>query len=86
VQTIAFLGWLASTHNPTNTTTSHSSSNTSSRRAPPRPHLIVVPASTLANWQNELQRFCPAFTVVTYYGTQNERATLRYELRTGKYA
>ena len=45
----------------------------------------MVPASTLANWQNELQRFCPAFTVVNYYGTQNERATLRYELRTGTF-
>jgi SWI/SNF-related matrix-associated actin-dependent regulator 1 of chromatin subfamily A len=43
----------------------------------------VVPASTLANWQNELLRFCPSFRVVTYHGSQTERNKLRYELKTG---
>jgi SWI/SNF-related matrix-associated actin-dependent regulator of chromatin subfamily A containing DEAD/H box 1 len=71
VQTIAFLGWLAAA-NPQRK--SHGSITS-------RPHLIVVPASTLSNWQNELQRFCPAFHVATYHGSQNERAALRYELR-----
>jgi SWI/SNF-related matrix-associated actin-dependent regulator 1 of chromatin subfamily A len=71
IQTIAFLGWLASQH-PT---------NHSGLRKTPRPHLIVVPASTLSNWENELRRFCPAFHVMTYHGSQNERAALRYEIR-----
>ena len=44
-------------------------------------HLIVVPASTLANWQNELRRFCPSLVVATYHGTQHERTDLRYNLR-----
>lgn len=72
------MGWLASLQ------PQHSGHSGQSRRAPaPRPHLIVVPASTLSNWQNELQRFCPAFTVVTYHGSQLERSTLRHELRGG---
>jgi SWI/SNF-related matrix-associated actin-dependent regulator 1 of chromatin subfamily A len=73
VQTIAFLGWLASLH-PT---------SSSGARKVPRPHLIVVPASTLSNWEIELRRFCPAFQVLTYHGSQNERAALRYEIRSG---
>lgn len=44
-------------------------------------HLIVVPASTLSNWENELRRFCPSLVVVTYHGSQDERADIRYDLR-----
>ncbi|GLI37036.1 DEAD/DEAH box helicase [Geobacter hydrogenophilus] len=40
-----------------------------SRVTEPRPHLIVVPPSLLFNWENELARFYPAFTVLTYRGT-----------------
>lgn len=67
VQTIAFLGWLRS----------HRSSSSSTRR----PHLIVVPASTLSNWENELSKFCSAFEVRTYHGSQKERAELRYLIK-----
>ena len=70
VQTIAFLGWLKSDAN-----------KQQFNEAVRRPHLIVVPASTLANWQNELARFCPSFVVVTYHGTMKERAELRHDLR-----
>jgi len=34
----------------------------------PRPHLVVVPASLLENWQRELRRWCPALKSVVYYG------------------
>lgn len=44
-------------------------------------HLIVVPASTLSNWQNELRRFCPSLAVITYHGSQDDRADIRYDLR-----
>ena len=67
VQSIAFLGWLKT-----------------SRQADPdnrSAHLIVVPASTLSNWENELKKFCPLLNVVSYHGTQNERAELRHDLR-----
>lgn len=29
----------------------------------PGPHLVVVPASLLENWQRELKRWCPALEV-----------------------
>ncbi len=37
------------------------------------PHLIIVPTSTILNWECEFKRFCPAFKILTYYGTLNER-------------
>ncbi|KAK2970136.1 hypothetical protein RJ640_004081 [Escallonia rubra] len=34
----------------------------------PGPHLIVCPASVLENWERELRRWCPSFTVLQYHG------------------
>eukprot|EP01033_Poteriospumella_lacustris_P003447 gene3447-2545_t len=67
VQSIAFMGWLSVV-----------AQNTPRVR---RPHLIVVPASVLSNWENELERFCPSLTVLRYHGSQNEKSLLRQELR-----
>lgn len=67
VQTIAFLGWLAQV-----------ALNTPRVK---KPHLIVVPASVLSNWENELARFCPSLEVVRYHGSLNEKAELREQLR-----
>jgi SWI/SNF-related matrix-associated actin-dependent regulator 1 of chromatin subfamily A len=44
-------------------------------------HLIIVPASVLANWSNELKRFCPGFRVVTYHGPQKDRAAMQYSIK-----
>lgn len=44
------------------------------------PHLVVVPASTLENWLREFKKFCPVLKVAPYYGSQQERAELRYDL------
>lgn len=41
------------------------------------PFLIISPASTLHNWQQEMQRFVPDFNVVPYWGSPNERKILR---------
>jgi SWI/SNF-related matrix-associated actin-dependent regulator of chromatin subfamily A containing DEAD/H box 1 len=68
VQTIAFLAWLS--------TQRQSSSSSKSY-----PHLIIVPASTLANWTNEIARFCPSFEVITYHGNQSERYEIQYTLK-----
>ena len=46
----------------------------------PGPHLVVVPASLLENWQRELRRWCPALKVVVYYG--KHRAVVRKRLNT----
>ena len=40
-------------------------------------HLIVVPTSVMINWEMEFKRWCPAFKVVTYYGSTKERRDLR---------
>jgi SWI/SNF-related matrix-associated actin-dependent regulator 1 of chromatin subfamily A len=44
------------------------------------PHLVVVPASTLENWLTEFRKFCPALVVEPYYGSQAERAELRFKI------
>lgn len=41
------------------------------------PFLIISPASTLHNWQQEMERFVPHFRVVPYWGSPNERKILR---------
>ncbi|PBC32751.1 Putative DNA helicase Ino80 [Apis cerana cerana] len=41
------------------------------------PFLIISPASTLHNWQQEMARFVPMFKVVPYWGNPQERKILR---------
>ncbi|XP_050405390.1 chromatin-remodeling ATPase INO80 [Patella vulgata] len=41
------------------------------------PFLIIAPASTLHNWQQECQRFLPKFKVVPYWGNAQDRKILR---------
>ena len=41
------------------------------------PYLVIGPLSTLPNWVNEFNRFCPAFPVVLYHGSKQERAEIR---------
>lgn len=41
------------------------------------PFLIVCPLSTVANWVNEFERFCPSVPVVLYHGTKLEREEMR---------
>ena len=41
------------------------------------PFLIVTPASTLHNWQQEFAKFVPDFKVLPYWGNVTDRKTLR---------
>ncbi|CAH1401525.1 unnamed protein product [Nezara viridula] len=41
------------------------------------PHLIIVPTSVMLNWEMEFKKWCPAFKILTYYGTQKERKMKR---------
>lgn len=34
----------------------------------PGPHLIVCPASVLENWERELRKWCPSFSVLQFHG------------------
>ncbi|XP_071036035.1 chromatin-remodeling complex ATPase chain Iswi isoform X4 [Parasteatoda tepidariorum] len=37
------------------------------------PHMVIVPKSTLANWRNEFERWCPSLKAVCLIGDQNTR-------------
>mmetsp|Transcript_5974 Transcript_5974/g.7271 ORF Transcript_5974/g.7271 Transcript_5974/m.7271 type:complete len:1368 (+) Transcript_5974:115-4218(+) len=41
------------------------------------PFLVVTPASTLHNWQQEISRFVPEFKVIPYWGNAKDRKVLR---------
>ena len=45
------------------------------------PHLIVVPASVLSNWEREFKRFAPHLNVVKYHGSQAERFEMQETLK-----
>jgi superfamily II DNA or RNA helicase len=44
------------------------------------PHLVVVPSSTLTNWQREFNKWCPLLRVVTFAGSKEDRRAVRSEL------
>ncbi|XP_049534531.1 SWI/SNF-related matrix-associated actin-dependent regulator of chromatin subfamily A containing DEAD/H box 1 homolog [Anopheles darlingi] len=44
-----------------------------------RPCLVVVPSSTMDNWEQELIRWCPALSIFKYYGSQAERRMIRVD-------
>jgi len=50
------------------------------------PHLVCVPKSTLANWMNELKRWCPTLRAIKFHGTKDERADLAYNYFTNEAA
>lgn len=92
VQTITFLAWLRYHNRKTKTITLDDSEDdanvvslldkspeTSSNR--PRPHLIIVPASVLSNWEREFQTFCPDMNIIKYHGTMVERENLKDAMR-----
>lgn len=43
-----------------------------------RHHLVIVPASTLENWEREFDIWCPEIRLLQYYGDQTMRAQIRY--------
>lgn len=41
------------------------------------PFLVLGPLSTLPNWVNEFQKWCPSMKAILYHGTRQERQHLR---------
>lgn len=50
-----------------------------------RHHLIIVPASTLDNWQREFETWCPDVKIIQYYGTQEYRSQVRFFIASHKH-
>lgn len=46
----------------------------------PGPFLVVVPLSTLPNWQSEFERFAPKVPVVVYHGLNTLRPAIRRKI------
>merc|ERR1711962_1711696 len=44
------------------------------------PHMVIVPKSTLRNWENEFKRWCPSPTAVCLIGDQETRAAFIREV------
>lgn len=44
------------------------------------PHLIVVPSSTLDNWDRELAQWCKKIDVLVYHGNQAQREIMRVDI------
>jgi SNF2 family DNA or RNA helicase len=59
VQTIAFLAWLKSNENRGVIDVDAKGNNEKGR-----PHIIIVPASVLSNWEREFKTFCPTMAVM----------------------
>ncbi|XP_075211463.1 nucleosome-remodeling ATPase imitation SWI [Lycorma delicatula] len=52
----------------------------------PGPHMVIVPKSTLANWMNEFQKWCPSLRAVCLIGDQEARNTfIRETLMPGEW-
>lgn len=49
-------------------------------------HLVVVPSSTLENWVNEFERWCPEMVVEKYYGGIEERRSMRIRYAKSSFA
>mmetsp|Transcript_30915 Transcript_30915/g.52868 ORF Transcript_30915/g.52868 Transcript_30915/m.52868 type:complete len:1112 (+) Transcript_30915:81-3416(+) len=50
------------------------------------PHLVCVPKSTLSNWMNELNRWCPSLRAIRFHGAKEEREALAEEYFTNEAA
>merc|ERR1719419_1835018 len=49
------------------------------------PYLIIVPLSTLSNWQLEAQKWAPSMITVAYKGSPAHRRSVQGIIRSGKF-
>lgn len=49
------------------------------------PFLVIVPLSTLTNWNLEFEKWAPSVKKITYKGTPNQRKSLQFEVRKGDF-
>lgn len=51
----------------------------------PGPFLVIVPLSTLTNWNLEFEKWAPTVKKVTYKGTPTQRKALQHEIKLGNF-
>ncbi|XP_075261666.1 SWI/SNF-related matrix-associated actin-dependent regulator of chromatin subfamily A member 2-like isoform X3 [Convolutriloba macropyga] len=49
------------------------------------PYLIIVPLSTLSNWQGEFGKWAPSVNVIAYKGNPQNRRALCYKIRANQF-
>ncbi|KAF1757608.1 hypothetical protein GCK72_014064 [Caenorhabditis remanei] len=49
------------------------------------PYLVIVPLSTLSNWQSEFAKWAPSVTAVIYKGTKDARRRVEAQIRKGAF-
>lgn len=49
------------------------------------PYLIVVPLSTLTNWESEFRKFAPKVPVIVFYGNKKRRQELWRDITSNPY-
>ena len=55
------------------------------KKRQPGPYLVIVPLSTLTNWNNEFERWAPSVVRIVYKGPPNQRKQHQQQIRYGQF-
>jgi ATP-dependent helicase STH1/SNF2 len=55
------------------------------KKQQPGPFLVIVPLSTLTNWNNEFEKWAPSVTRIVYKGPPNQRKNHQQQIRYGQF-
>ncbi|KAF2819188.1 hypothetical protein CC86DRAFT_147719 [Ophiobolus disseminans] len=55
------------------------------KKRQPGPYLVIVPLSTLTNWNNEFDKWAPSVTKIVYKGPPNQRKQYQQQIRWGQF-
>ncbi|PSK56505.1 hypothetical protein B9Z65_6129 [Elsinoe australis] len=55
------------------------------KKKQPGPYLVIVPLSTLTNWNNEFEKWAPSVKKIVYKGPPNQRKVFQNQIRYGDF-
>lgn len=55
------------------------------KKRQPGPYLVIVPLSTLTNWNNEFEKWAPSVSKIVYKGPPNQRKQYQQQIRWGQF-